>query len=211
MAYRWRAVQPVARGVWRARLEGVGPLTTEQCLQLGITGPLLRASGKAFDYRKARPYGGYDQYDFDIPTSDRADAFGRYEVRMAEMTESLRIIEQALHSLPGGPVWTEDRKMALPPRQELDTSMEAVIHHFKLMTEGFRPPVGEVYECVEGPRGELGYYLVSDGSANPYRLHIRTPSFVNLQSTDPQARGQLIADLVIIIGSIDIVLGDVDR
>ena len=197
--------------VWRGRLEGVGVLTTEQCHALGITGPLLRASGQAFDYRKARPYSGYDQYDFDIPTSNRADAYGRYEVRIEEMHQSLRIIEQALNKLPDGPVWTENRKMALPPRQELDTSMEATIHHFKLMTEGFRPPMGEVYECVEGPRGELGYYLVSDGSANPYRLHIRTPSFVNLQSTDTMARGQFIADLVIIIGSIDIVLGDVDR
>ena len=197
--------------IWRARTEGVGKLTTAQALSLGVTGPLLRAAGLAFDYRKARPYSGYDQYDFEVPTATTGDTFGRYLVRVEEMRQSLRIIDQALKNLPDGPVWTADRKMALPPRQELDTSMEALIHHFKLMTEGFTPPKGEVYECVEGPRGELGYYLVSDGSANPYRLHIRTPSFVNLQATDTMAKGGLIADLVVIIGSIDIVLGDVDR
>ncbi len=197
--------------IWHGRLDGIGPLTTNQALSLGVTGPMLRATGLAFDYRKARPYSGYDQYDFDIPTATTGDCYGRYLVRLEEMRQSLRIIDQASKNLPNGPVWTADRKMALPPRQELDTSMEAVIHHFKLNTEGFTPPMGEVYECVEGPRGELGYYLVSDGSAHPYRLHIRTPSFVNLQATDTLARGQLISDLVVIVGSVDIVLGDVDR
>jgi len=197
--------------IWHGRLDSIGPLTTEQALSLGVTGPMLRATGLAFDYRKARPYSGYEQYDFDIPTATTGDCYGRYLVRVEEMRQSLRIIDQALKNLPDGPVWTADRKMALPPRQELDTSMEAVIHHFKLNTEGFTPPMGEVYECVEGPRGELGYYLVSDGSAHPYRLHIRTPSFVNLQATDTMARGQLISDLVVIVGSVDIVLGDVDR
>jgi NADH-quinone oxidoreductase subunit D len=171
----------------------------------------LRASGLAFDYRKARPYSGYQNYDFKVPTATEGDCYARYLVRLEEMRQSLRIIEQGLKNLPPGPVWTEDRKMALPPRQELDTSMEAVIHHFKLMTEGFTPPRGEVYECVEGPRGEMGHYVVSDGSAIPYRLHMRTPSFANLQATNTMAQGQLIADLVVIIGSIDIVLGDVDR
>jgi NADH-quinone oxidoreductase subunit D len=171
----------------------------------------VRGSGLAFDYRKARPYSTYDQYDFEIPTATEGDCLARYFVRVAEMRQSLRIIEQAMKNLPDGPVWTADRKMALPPRQELDTSMEALIHHFKLMTEGFIPPVGQVYDSVEGPRGELGYYLVSDGSAIPYRLKIRTPSFVNLQATDVMARGRLIGDLVIVIGSIDIVLGDIDR
>jgi len=197
--------------VWKVRTQGIGKLTTEQALSLGVTGPMLRATGLGFDYRKARPYTGYQNYDFKVPTATEGDTYARYLVRVEEMRQSLRIIEQGLQNLPGGPVWTEDRKMALPPRQELDTSMEAVIHHFKLMTEGFTPPRGEVYECVEGPRGEMGIYLVSDGSAIPYRLHMRTPSFVNLQATNTMAQGQLIADLVIVIGSIDIVLGDVDR
>jgi NADH-quinone oxidoreductase subunit C/D len=197
--------------IWRDRLNGIGPLTAAQAIGLGLTGPMLRGSGVAFDYRKARPYSGYEQYDFDVPTSDRGDSYGRYLVRMEEMRQSLRIIDQAMRALPDGPVQAADRKMVLPPRQELDTSMEAVIHHFKLMTQGFTPPMGEVYECVEGPRGELGYYLVSDGSAIPYRLHVRGPSFVNLQATDPMAKGELISDLITIIGSIDIVLGDVDR
>jgi NADH:ubiquinone oxidoreductase subunit D len=183
----------------------------EQCLALGVTGPMLRASGLAFDFRKARPYSGYQNYDFTIPTATDGDTYARYLVHIEEMRQSVRIIEQALDNLPDGPVQTADRKMALPPRQELDTSMEAVIHHFKLMTEGFVAPKGEVYECVENPKGELGYYLVSDGTAIPYRLHIRTPSFVNLQSIDTMARGGLIADLVVLIGTIDIVLGDVDR
>jgi NADH-quinone oxidoreductase subunit C/D len=200
-----------ANPVWKARTQGVGKLTTQQALALGVTGPMLRATGLAFDYRKARPYSGYEHYDFKIPTASEGDTYARYRVRLEEMRQSLRIIEQGLQNLPDGPVWTENRKMALPPRQELDISMEAVIHHFKLMTEGFTPPRGEVYECVEGPRGEMGIYLVSDGSAIPYRLHMRTPSFVNLQATNTMAQGLLIADLIVIIGSIDIVLGDVDR
>ena len=197
--------------IWKARTQGIGKLTTEQALSLCVTGPLLRASGLAFDYRKARPYSGYENYDFEVPTATEGDTFARYLVRLEEMRQSLRIIQQGLENLPDGPVWTQDRKMALPPRQELDTSMEAVIHHFKLMTEGFIPPKGEVYECVENPRGELGYYLVSDGSAIPYRLHARTPSFVNLQATHTMAKGGMIADLIVVIGSIDIILGDVDR
>ncbi len=197
--------------VWKARTIGVGKLTLEQALALGVTGPMLRASGLAFDYRKARPYSGYENYDFKIPSSTEGDTFARYMVRLEEMRQSLRIIQQALDNLPDGPVWTADRKMALPPRQELDTSMEAVIHHFKLMTEGFKPPKGEVYECVEGPRGETGFYLVSDGTGIPYRLRYRTPSFHNLQATNTMAAGGLIADLIVIIGTIDIVLGDVDR
>ncbi|OIO94140.1 MAG: hypothetical protein AUK03_07155 [Anaerolineae bacterium CG2_30_64_16] len=197
--------------IWRARTEGIGVLTTEQCLAMGVTGPMLRATGLAFDYRKVRPYSGYENYDFKAPTATAGDTYARYLVKIEEMRQSLRIIDQALKNLPDGPVWTADRKMALPPRQELDTSMEALIHHFKLNTEGFIPPLGEVYECVEGPRGELGYYLVSDGSAIPYRLHIRTPSFINLQATDLMAKGQLVSDLVVIVGSVDIVLGDVDR
>jgi NADH-quinone oxidoreductase subunit C/D len=197
--------------VWKARTIGIGKLTAQQALGLGVTGPMLRASGVAFDYRKARPYSGYENYDFKVPSSNVGDTYARYLVRLEEMRQSLRIIEQGIKNLPDGPVWTADRKMALPPRQELDTSMEALIHHFKLNTEGFIPPRGEVYECVEGPRGETGFYLVSDGTANPYRLRYRTPSFVNLQATNTMAAGGLIGDLVVIIGTVDIVLGDVDR
>ena len=197
--------------VWKSRTIGIGKLTQAQALAMSVTGPALRATGLAFDYRKTRPYSGYEAYDFEIPTATDGDLFARYLCRVAEMRQSLRIIEQALKNLPDGPVWTADRKMSLPPRQELDTSMEALIHHFKLNTEGFVPPVGEVYECAESPRGETGFYLVSDGTANPYRLHFRTPSFVNLQATDLMARGGFIADLVLIIGSVDITLGDVDR
>jgi NADH dehydrogenase I D subunit len=197
--------------IWKARTVGIGKLTRPQALSLGVTGPLLRATGLAFDYRKARPYSGYENYDFEIPIATEGDVYARYVVRIAEMRQSLRIIQQAMDNLPDGPVWTADRKMALPPRQELDTSMEAVIHHFKLNTEGFIPPKGEIYDSVESPKGELGFYLVSDGTPIPYRLRVRTPSFVNLQSTDTMARGGLIADLIVIIGTIDIILGDVDR
>ena len=197
--------------VWKSRSIGIGKLTAQQALSLGVTGPMLRGSGVKFDYRKSRPYSGYENYDFEVPTATEGDTYARYLVRLEEMRQSLRIIEQGLKNLPDGPVWTTDRKMALPPRQELDTSMEALIHHFKLNTEGFVPPVGEVYNCVEGPRGETGFYLVSDGTAIPYRLRYRTPSFVNLQATDVMSRGCFIADLVLIIGTIDIVLGDVDR
>jgi NADH dehydrogenase I D subunit len=197
--------------IWKARTVGIGKLTRQQALSLGVTGPLLRATGLAFDYRKARPYSGYENYDFEIPIATEGDVYARYVVRIAEMRQSLRIIQQAMDNLPDGPVWTADRKMALPPRQELDTSMEAVIHHFKLNTEGFIPPKGEIYDSVESPKGELGFYLVSDGTPIPYRLRVRTPSFVNLQSTDTMARGGLIADLIVIIGTIDIILGDVDR
>jgi NADH-quinone oxidoreductase subunit C/D len=197
--------------IWRGRLEGVGKLTVDQCLSLGVTGPLIRAAGLPLDLRRIRPYSGYDKYEFDIPTATEGDSMARYFVRLAEMRESIRIISQALKDIPEGPYMTEDRKVALPPRQELDVSMEAVIHHFKLMTQGFTPPLGEVYEAIEGPRGHLGFYLVSDGSSNPYRLHVHGPSFWNLQATDPMSQGQFISDLVAIIGQIDIVLGDVDR
>jgi len=197
--------------VWLGRARWVGKITAEQCHSLGVTGPMLRASGVPFDYRKARPYSGYENYDFKVPVMTEGDTYARYLVRLEEMRQSLRIIDQALRNLPDGPVWTADRKMALPPRQELDTSMEAVIHHFKLNTEGMAPPKGEIYECVESPRGEKGFYLVSDGTAIPYRLRYRTPSFHNLQALNTMSQGRLIADLIINIGTIDIVLGDVDR
>jgi len=197
--------------VWKARTIGVGKLSADQCLGLGLSGPLARASGVPLDYRKLRPYSGYENFDFKMVTATDGDSYARYLVRIEEMRQSLRIVEQGLANLPDGPVWTADRKMALPPRQELDTSMEAVIHHFKLNTEGMTPPKGEIYECVESPRGEKGFYLVSDGTAIPYRLRYRTPSFHNLQALNTMSQGRLIADLIINIGTIDIVLGDVDR
>jgi NADH:ubiquinone oxidoreductase subunit D len=197
--------------VWKARTLGVGKLTVDQCLALTITGPMIRASGLAMDYRKIRPYSGYENFDFKVPTATDGDTFARYMVRVEEMRQSLRIVEQGLKNLPDGPVWTTDRKMALPPRQELDVSMEAVIHHFKLNTEGMTPPKGEIYECGESPRGEEGFYMVSDGSGIPYRLRFRTPSFHNLQALNTMSKDRLIADLVVNIGTIDIVLGDVDR
>lgn len=197
--------------ILRGRLEGIGKLTPEQAIALGCTGPMLRATGIPYDVRKVFPYSGYEKYDFEIPTATEGDCYARYRVRMAEMRQSLRIIRQALDTLPDGPTMTSDRKVALPPRKELDTSMEALIHHFKLVTEGFFPPEGEVYHGIESSKGELGFYIYSDGTPKPYRLHIRGPSFVNLQATDTMARGHLISDLVAIIGSIDIVLGEVDR
>lgn len=197
--------------VWKARTVGVGKLSVEQCHSLMVTGPMIRASGLAMDYRKIRPYSGYEHFDFTVPTATDGDTYARYMVRVEEMRQSLRIVEQGLKNLPDGPVWTADRKMALPPRQELDVSMEAVIHHFKLNTEGMTPAKGEVYECGESPRGEHGFYLVSDGSAIPYRLRYRTPSFHNLQALNTMSKNRLVADLVVNIGTIDIVLGDVDR
>lgn len=197
--------------IWLARLEGIGVLKAEDAIALGVTGPILRAAGVPFDLRKARPYSSYDHFDFEVPIATEGDSLARYRVRLNEMEQSLRIIEQALNRLPKGPFRTDDRKVAPPPREEIDRSMESLIHHFKLYTEGYKPPVGEVYGMAENPKGILGFYLVSDGTAVPYRLHIRGSSFVNLQATNLMARGQFLSDLVTIIGSIDIVLGDVDR
>ena len=193
------------------RVQGLGVLTKENALRWAITGPMLRASGVGFDLRKAKPYSGYEQYDFDIPTQTAGDTYARYQVRMEEMRQSLRIVEQALNKLPYGPVRSNNRKYVPPPRSELGVSMEAVIHHFKLWTEGFNPPAGAVYSAVESPRGELGVYLVSDGGPKPYRIHWRVPSFDNLQILPMLAKGHLVADLVALIGTTDIVLGDVDR
>lgn len=193
------------------RTVGLGVLTREAALAWAITGPMLRASGISHDLRKARPYMGYEQYEFDVPVHSDGDTYARYLVRMEEMRQSLRIVEQALNMLPSGPVVSVNRKYVPPPRAELGVSMEAVIHHFKLWTEGFCPPVGSVYSAVESPRGELGVYLVSDGSAKPYRVHWRTPSFDNMQVLPMLSKGHLVADLVALIGTTDIVLGDVDR
>jgi NADH-quinone oxidoreductase subunit D len=193
------------------RMKEVGILKPDVALQHGITGPMLRAAGIAQDLRKTQPYSGYEQYDFEVPTQTDCDNYARYQVRIEEMRQSLRIAEQALNKLPLGPVISNNRKFVPPPRSELGTSMEALIHHFKLWTEGFTPPKGSVYVAVESPRGELGVYLESDGSPKPYRVHWRTPSFTNMQALPIMAKGHLVADLVLIIGTVDIVLGDVDR
>jgi len=193
------------------RTKKIGIISGEEALRWGVTGPSLRASGVNFDLRKAHPYSGYEQYEFNVPTLTDGDTYARYLVRMEEMRQSVRIAQQALDNLPPGPVRSDNRKFVPPPRAELGTSMEAVIHHFKLWTEGFEVPKGAVYVAVESPRGELGVYLESDGSAKPYRVHWRTPSFVNLQVLPLLAKGHLVADLVALIGTIDIVLGDTDR
>ena len=193
------------------RTLGIGKLTGEECLNFGVTGPMLRASGVKWDLRKARPYSGYEQYDFEVPTRSEGDVYARFLVRLEEMRQSLKIVRQALEKLPLGPVRSNNYKFVPPPRSEIGVSMEALIHHFKLWTEGFNAPKGSVYNAVESPRGELGVYLESDGGPKPYRIHWRTPSFDNLQSIPLMAKGVLVADLVAIIGSIDIVLGDVDR
>lgn len=197
--------------IWLSRLQGVGKVTAEEAVSLGATGPVLRSTGVAYDVRKYAPYSGYQEYEFDIPTGANGDCYDRYLVRVEEMRQSVRIIRQALDRLPEGPVVCDDRKIVLPPREELDASMEALIHQFKLVTEGFAVPVGEAYASVEGPKGELGYYLVSSGGPRPYRLRIRGPSFYNLQACHLMGRNQMMSDMVAIIGSIDITLGEVDR
>jgi len=193
------------------RLLGIGKLTKEMALSFGITGPILRASGVDWDLRKKRPYMGYEEYDFDVPVKTEGDNYARYLVRMQEMRESLKIVEQALNRLPMGPVRSNNRKFVPPPRSELGTSMEALIHHFKLFTEGFDAPKASIYSAVEGPRGELGIYLEGDGGPKPYRVHLRTPSFDNVSVVSEISKGHLVADLIAIIGSIDFVLGDIDR
>ncbi len=197
--------------IWRERTEGVAILTRDDAIRYGCTGPILRGSGVNYDVRKAFPYGGYEQYEFEVPLGEHGDAFDRYRIRLEEMRQSQRIIEQALARLAPGPVLVDDRKVALPPRQELVRSMEAVIHQFKLVSEGIHPPAGEVYAAVESPRGEKGYYLVSDGSNRPVRARVRAPSFHNLQALPVMIARGYIADVVVAIASIDIVVGDVDR
>lgn len=197
--------------IWLSRLKGVGYLSAEEAIALGVTGPLLRAAGVPLDLRKVRPTTSYDRFEFDVPTSTDCDSYARYEVRINEMRQSARIVAQAVNNIKPGPHRTADRKVALPPREEISTSMESLIHHFKLVTEGYRPPAGQVYHLAENPKGWLGFGLVSDGTAIPYRLRVRGPSFVNLQATHTMAKGGLVSDLVTIIGSIDIVLGEVDR
>jgi NADH-quinone oxidoreductase subunit D len=193
------------------RLRGVCPLDEETLLALGVTGPLLRATGNPWDLRKAMPYSSYEDFQFKIPVGTEGDNWDRYAVRLAEMKESVEIIRQALDGLPEGPHITDDRKIALPPRHELATSMEALIHHFKLVTEGFRVPPGEVYYPIEGPRGEYGCFVRSDGSSKPARVHMRDPSFVNLQAFAPMVKDAYIADLIATLGMLDPLLGGIDR
>jgi NADH-quinone oxidoreductase subunit C/D len=200
--------------VYRSRLEGIAVIGVEDALALGCTGPLLRGCGLAYDVRKAAPYCGYETYDFEVPAQPQGDAYARYKVRVAEMRQSVRIIRQGLDKLALiglGPVKDPNRKISLPPRTELETSMEAVIHHFKLVTEGFKPPAGEVYASVENPKGELGYYLVSNGGPCPYRCKIRGPSFSNISAVRVMAPGSMLSDMVSMIGSVDITMGEVDR
>jgi NADH-quinone oxidoreductase subunit D len=193
------------------RLRNVGIVDEARLLELGVTGPLLRATGNAWDLRKAHPYSSYDDFEFKIPVGTVGDNYDRYRVRMAEMYESVKIVEQAFDGLPEGPYITPDRKVALPPRHELATSMEALIHHFKLVTEGFRVPPGEFYYPIESPRGELGCFVRSDGSSKPARVHMRDPSFVNLQSFADMARGSYIADFIATLAMLDPILGGIDR
>jgi NADH-quinone oxidoreductase subunit D len=197
--------------IWKERTYDIGVLTQEQALSLGCSGPILRASGLAHDLRKSAPYSSYEDFSFGIPIGERGDVYDRYLVRVAEMKESVKIIQQAIDGLPEGPINTSDRKIVPPPRAELDSSMESLIHHFKLYTEGYHPPVGEAYAGIEGSKGELGFTIVSDGSNRPYRWHERPSSFMNLKSMEVMATGRLLADVVAIIGSIDIVLGEIDR
>jgi len=197
--------------IWRERLQGVGVITTEECIALSVTGPILRSTGYAWDLRRDQPYLAYDEVDFDVVVGSYGDSFDRYAIRLNEVRESMRIVHQILEKMPKGDYRIQDRKVTPPPRGRIDESMEALIHHFKIFTEGFKVPEGEVYCAVESPRGELGCYLVSDGSAHPYRMHIRGPSFINLQSLPHMMRGGFIADGVAVISSVDPIMGEVDR
>lgn len=197
--------------IWCKRLQGIAIIDQELCKQFMCTGPVIRGAGVPYDIRKVYPYLGYENYQFDIPTWPEGDAYARYLVRMEEMRQSVSLIEQALLKLRSGPVLTDNRKVALPPRQNLARSMEAVIHQFKLVSEGIRPPSGEVYYCVESARGELGHYLVSDGSHRPYRLHARSPSFPHVEVLKKVLVGLTLSDVIVAIASVDPILGDVDR
>jgi NADH-quinone oxidoreductase subunit D len=217
----------VDNGIWKARTEGVGYLDLAGCASLGVTGPILRATGLPHDLRKSQPYCGYENYDFNVVTRDTSDAYGRFLIRLEELNESLKIVEQCLDRLQPGPIMVEDRKIAWPAQLALGSdglgnsldhirhimgeSMEALIHHFKLVTEGFRVPAGQVYVAVESPRGELGVHVVSDGGTRPYRVHFRDPSFTNLQATAAMCEGSMIADVIAAVASIDPVMGGVDR
>lgn len=197
--------------IWLNRTKGVGRITAADAIALGVSGPTLRASGMEWDVRRASPYSAYEEFEFNVALGRNGDVYDRYLVRLSEMRESLKIVSQAMHGLPEGPVMVADPKIAFPPKELVSGDMESLIHHFKLVSEGFSPPRGEVYASIEAPKGELGFYIVSDGSPNPYRVKVRAPSFVNLQALARMAEGGLIADLVAIVGSLDVVLGEIDR
>jgi len=197
--------------IFRNRLKGVGFLSPEDAIALGVTGPPLRASGVDFDLRRDMPYSSYEKFQFNVPVSNDCDCWARYEVRLVEMRESVKIIQQALDGMPEGPVKANAPKIVLPDREKMKTQMEALIHHFKIVTEGFAVPAGEVYQGIECGHGQMGYYVVSDGTAKPYRVHMRYPSFATLQALETMCKGRMLADLVAVIGSIDIVLGEIDR
>jgi NADH-quinone oxidoreductase subunit D len=197
--------------IFRNRLIGVGTLSGADAAALGVSGPPLRASGVDFDLRRDMPYSSYEKFDFKVPISTAGDCWARYEVRMIEMRESIKIIQQALDGMPNGAVTADAPKIVLPNREKMKTQMEALIHHFKIVTEGFNVPKGEVYQGIECGHGQMGYYIVSDGSAKPYRVHMRYPSFATLQALEAMCAGRMIADVVAVIGSIDIVLGEIDR
>jgi NADH-quinone oxidoreductase subunit D len=193
------------------RLKGVGTLSAEDAIALGVTGPPMRASGVDWDLRRDMPYSSYEKFKFEVPVSNDGDVWARYIVRLREMRESVKICQQALDGMPEGPIKADAPHVVLPDREKMKTQMEALIYHFKIVTEGFQVPAGEVYQGVESPRGEMGYYAVSDGTAKPYRVHMRNPSFATLQALQTMCAGRLIADVVAVIGSIDIVLGEIDR
>ena len=218
-----RAIEQLAKGVdeyqellasnpiWLNRTKGVGIMPVDAMIDLGVTGPMLRAAGIKMDARKDDPHTSYDQFDFDVPTRTANDVYARFEVRMDEMRQSIRIVRQALEGMPSGPWQADAPHIVLPERERMKTQMESLIYHFKIVTEGFRVPPGSAYQVTESPRGELGYYVVSDGTAKPHRVFMRTPSFGNLQSLAPMLEGGLIADSISVMGSMDFVLGDVDR
>ena len=197
--------------IWQSRLKDVGFLTGDQAIALGVTGPPLRASGVDFDVRRDMPYSGYEKFQFDVPTSTVGDVWARYLVRMQEMRESIKICWQALEGMPGGRIVADAPKIILPDREQMKTQMESLIYHFKIVTEGFAVPAGEVTSSIEAPHGMMNYYVVSDGTAKPYRVHMRNPDFATLQALETMCKGRLIADVVAVIGSIDIVLGEIDR
>ena len=197
--------------IWLRRTVGIGKLTADEAIAWGLSGPPLRGSGVDWDIRKNQPYSSYDKFDFKVPTRPEGDVYARYLVRLEEMRQSLRIVQQAMEGLPEGPVKANAPHIVLPDRESMKTSIEALIYHFKIVTEGFHPPVGEVYQAIESPRGELGFYMVSDGSPKPFRCHVRAPSFANLQALPKMIEGRLIADVVACIATIDPILGEVDR
>jgi len=197
--------------IFMNRLKGVGILSAKDAVALGVTGANMRGSGVDFDVRRDVPYSSYEKFDFKVPVSTVGDCWARYEVRLEEMRQSVRIVQQALHGMPEGAIKADAPKIVLPDREKMKTQMEALIHHFKIVTEGFAVPAGEVYQAIESPRGQMGYYVVSDGTAKPWRVHMRNPSFASLQALETMCVGRMLSDVVAVIGSIDIVLGEIDR